>query len=258
MISFSLMQPVTDTSEKSIELIGKQMKFLLNGICFNYLKGGRCDLLCRWSHHLPSAQDVLDKLMIFSNEAILGVYKYFISRNEMSFVNYFATMCQIFANKKMESILLGAVEHCDQHRKVFFYKNIFDALRMAGLSRRAALKKIVERSRKNKIAYTVIVNIIVETDPLHFLEMLKKFYKLATIHTHHMMKLMNQLNDNPVTPLLSIFIDMFDTYSMSPVCDAGAHKILLMRARCLASDKPRLARKLKQIESRHLARKSGL
>lgn len=250
MIPYSLMKPVKDSSSQSLVLLGKQIKFLFNGICFNYLKGERCEALCKWNHCFPPAQDVLEKLVIFSKDTIMGIYTHFIAKNELSFHNYFSTVCHIFGNKKMESTLLEAVKHCDQHRKLFFYKNIFDALIMSGLSKNDALSKIIDRSCKNKTAYTVIVNIIVETDPLYFIEMLRKYYKLATIQTHHMMKLLNQVDDNPAPSLVKVFIDLFDKYSMSAVCDLGAFNILLLRARRFVADKPTLTRKLNRIASR--------
>lgn len=242
------MQPA---EEFGIDLLKRQMTFLFNRACYNFMNGRNCRDRCTYNHFLPAPQEIFQKLMMFSVDTITNMYLYFIVKNPMSFVTYFPTICEVFGSKKMQSSLLAAVKHCEKHKKITFYVHIYNALVKMELSKQEALSTIVDCCCQSEAAYTSIVNIMIEADPLYFIEMLKKYYRRAKIQTHSMVLLTEQVNDNPAPSLLKLFIDVFDKYSLTDLCDVGTYKLLLSRARILAIGDHSLIKKLNHIALRN-------
>lgn len=229
----------------------KKIMSLFNRPCYYYLNGRHCGIICKWNHKLPSAHEIFRKLVQFSNDDIMYVYSNFISKSKMVFVTYFPIMCDLFGSRKMQSSLLNAVKDCDLCEKLAFYKCIYHGLVMTGLSKRDALTKIDDYCCKKRASYDILLEIIIETDPLYFIDMLNKFYRYGTISSHHMLKLCQYACDNPAPYMLRVFIDILDTYSMSDVCDVGTFRILLLRAENLAAGDINLSNKLNNIASRY-------
>lgn len=216
-----LMRPASATC---YDLLTKQMTYLFNRPCFRYLKeGSHDDEECIFNHFLPRTNLVYRKLMLFSDETILGMYTHFIVKNQISFDTFFRTICRVFSEKRMKSALLTAVAHCDGRRKSEFYLYIYDALVAMGELRIDALNSIIEHSCRDRVACTNILHIAAK-DPMYFIVTLKRFYLRADIQTQHLLKMLQQIVDNPAPSLLTLFIDMLDKYSMSDACEPMQYK----------------------------------
>lgn len=245
------VRTITQVSPTGNEALKRQMRFLFDRPCFNYLNGHDCGVICKWNHDLPSEREIFEKMILFNKDTIMYMYSNFIVKNQTAFIKYFPIICDIFGSKKMESSLVNAIGDCELHNKLLFYKCIYNGLVKTELSKRDALTKIANYCATNKKCYTVIVEIIIETDPLYFVDMLNKYYRLATVSHPHMLKLLQHVMDNPAPSLLTVFIDMLDIYSSTDICDIGTLKLLLSKCKQLVLGDIMLSKRLNDIVLRH-------
>ncbi|KAJ6642791.1 hypothetical protein Bhyg_07745, partial [Pseudolycoriella hygida] len=178
---------------------------VFNRPCINYLNEQNCEIGCIFNHQLPSDQ----------------------LNNKVFFVKYFPCVCRVFVEKKMESTLLSAVKHCENLDTVHYFKNIYQSFINIGWTKRKALCGVVNSSCKSTTVCTVILDIITDTSPLYFMQILKKYYLHANILDHHMIKMFHHTRKHPVRFLQKIFIDMLDKYSLSSDFSVETLKFLL-------------------------------
>lgn len=231
------------------DLLNRQMRVLFNRPCFKYLSERDCGVTCNWNHDLPPVREI-EKMMLFTKETVMYMYSNFIAKYKIAFITYFPIICDIFGRKKMESSLVNAIKDCKKCDKMHFLKFIYEGLVKTEMSKRDALTKIIDYCGNNIKSYNVILEIIIETDPLYFVDMLNKYFRLVTISRHHMLKLLHQVMDNPAPSLFAVFIDMLDKYSMSDV-DIGTFKLLLSKAKQLAREDIPMSKRLNEIALRH-------
>lgn len=225
----------------------RQMIFLFKRPCFSYLNGRDCLVDCKWNHNLPPVREIYEKMMLFTNDTIMYMYTNFILKSTISFTTYFPIICEIFGKKNMEASLMNAIKDCEQRERILFFKYIYNGLVMTGISKRDALNKIADCCCKTKLSYSIILEIIVETDPLYFIDMLKIYYRYGTISTHNMVKLLQQVIDNPAPSLLTVFVEMLYKYSISDICDAATLKLLLSKAKYLTAGNNNMSERLNDI-----------
>lgn len=139
---------------------------------------------------------------------------------------------------------------CELRNKKPFFKCIYHALVSSGLSKLDALRKIIDCGVNNRDSYDVFVEIIIETDPLYFIDFLKKYYRYATISSHHMRKLLQQVIDTPIPSMLTVFIDILDQYSMDNICDFEMFKFVLLRIKSLVLGDDNLSQRFHALELR--------
>lgn len=243
---FHLMKPATETS---YSLITEQMRYLFNRTCFNYLKGGLCTTKCKFNHKLPESGEVLNKLQLFSNDTIWAMYNHFIAKCQITFDRYFPVICEIFSKRNVKTALLAAVQHCERRSKLSYYSYIYDGLVMMNVSKLEALTKIGERCCKSRDACTALMNFIAK-DPLYFIDILRKYYRHADIRTNHMLKMLRQIKDNPSPSLLTLFVDIFDQYSLTDVRDIAPYRAIYYETIKLADGDIDLRQKLYEIALR--------
>lgn len=231
----------------------KQMMLLFNRTCYNYVNGRACRVSCKWNHKLPPVHEIYPKLMRFSTYTVMYMYSNFIVKSKMAFFTYFSTMCDIFGSRKMESSLMNAIKDCEQYGNFVFYKYIYNGLILTGLSKRDALSQVVDCCRKSRSSYDVVLEIIVESDPLCFIDILKQYYRHATVNHYHMYKLLQQVTITPVPALLTVFVDILDNAikpSMYDICDVESFKFILLGAKGLVEGDVVLSSRLSDIASR--------
>lgn len=243
---FHLMQPATETS---FHLITEQMRYLFNRTCFNSLKGNLCTAKCTLNHKLPESSEVLNKLQLFSNDTIWAMYNHFIAKCQITFDRYFHVICEVFSNRNIKTALLAAVQHCERRNKLSYYAHIYDGLVLMNVSRLEALTKIGMRCNKSRGACTELMNFIVSDTP-YFIDLLRKYYRHADIQTHHMLKMLRQIKDNPSPSLLPLFVDVFDQYSLTDVRDIAPYRAIYYETIKLADGDIDLKQKLFQIALR--------
>lgn len=230
--------------------LNQQIDRLFNRPCHKYLKGRCCGRICKWNHHLPTAHDISDKLLRLPNDNIVYMYSNFVSQSNMPFVAYFPTMCDIFGQRKMESVLTSAVRDCEKRENIPFLKFVFNGLVMTGLSKRDALTMVANKCSKTRDFYDVILEILIETDALYFIDKLKEYYLHGTISMDSMYKLLQQVIDNPDASLLTLFVDIIDKYSIYGVFDEETSKSILPRVKNLVLGNPSLSQKFNRIVER--------
>lgn len=197
-----------------------QMLNLFRKPCFQFLNGKECGPTCKFNHALPHADEIFQKFTPLSNEKIMYMYSNFVVRSNISFITYFKTMCEIFGFRKMEVSLLDAIKDCERRSLIPFFKLIFNGLLLTGLSKRDALTRIINHCDKSQAGcHTVILEIIIETDALYFIDLLKTYYQQGTLNSNIIGKLVQQVIDNPAPTLVAVFIDILSKYSQSNICD---------------------------------------
>ncbi len=242
-------QTTYTTLTKNVAL-KQQMSRLFNRACYHYLNGRPCRNLCKWNHSLPPAHQLYHKLMRLSDDTVTYTYFNFILRNTIAFDTYFATMCEVLGKRKMHSILLRAVGDCENREKIPFFKDIYQGLLMAGSSKRDALTTICNTCCKSKDCYDVFLEIIIDTNALHFIDLLSECYLYGTISTQSAYKLLQQVSDNPGSELLPVFVDILDKYSMYGGFDTETFRVIIPRVESLVLGKLSLTQQLNQIIKR--------
>ncbi|KAG4076910.1 hypothetical protein HA402_015897 [Bradysia odoriphaga] len=236
------------TLTKSVAL--KQKMFhLFNRPCHKYLNGQCIGGICKWNHSLPPARDIYNKLMLLSDETVKYMYFNFVLRTNKAFVTYFPYMCEVLGKRKMRSILIEAISKCEE-REITSLKFVFSGLVFYGLSKMEALTTITDYCSKSSKCYDVLLEIMIETDALYFVDTLKQYYLYGTIRTESMHKLLQQVADAPGTALLSVFIDILDKYSMRRDFDEKSLKNILPRAANLVKGNLSLTQQLSNIVKR--------
>lgn len=228
----------------------RQMMNLFNRTCYNYVSGRFCRPNCKWNHNLPPAHVISQKMMRMSDDTITYMYYNFVLKNNMSFVAYFPTMCEVFGRRKMESILLSVISDCEKHEQIPFLKFVFYGLVLTGLSMRGALTMVTNKCCKNRDCYDIFLEIIIETDALYFIDLLADYYLYGTISKQSAYKLLEQVVDAPENTLLTLFIDILDKYSMYNAFDVDTFKGILPTVKNLALGNLKLSQMLNHIEQR--------
>ncbi|XP_037047465.1 uncharacterized protein LOC119082162 [Bradysia coprophila] len=228
----------------------KQKVFhLFNQPCHKYLNDQCIGGVCKWNHSLPPARDIYHKLMLLNDETVKYMYFNFVLRTKKAFLVYFPSMCEVLGKRKMRSILIGAISKCEE-RDIASLKFVFSGLVFYGSSKMEALTTITDYCSKSRKCYDVLLEIMIETDALYFVDTLKQYYLYGTIRTESMYKLLQQVVDAPGTALLSVFIDVLDKYSMCRGFDEKALKNIIPRAASLVKGNLSLTQQLSNIVKR--------
>lgn len=232
------------------DALNRKMVNLFNRTCYNFLNGRLCRRFCKWNHNLPDTHDIYRKLMCLPDDSIAYMYANFVLKSNTSFVTYFPTMCDVFGNRNMTSILLSVIKDCEKREKIPFLKFVFNGLVMTGLAKRDALTMVTDYSCKSRACYDLFLEIIIETDAVHFIDMLEKYYFHGTISEQSMLKLLQQVTDTPSTSFLTLFVDILDKYSMYSGFDAETFQFIMPRAKNLVMGNLSLSQQLNHIAQR--------
>ncbi|KAJ6634752.1 hypothetical protein Bhyg_13331, partial [Pseudolycoriella hygida] len=246
-LSLDLLERASDDSE---DLLRKQILFLFSRACIDHMKKEVCRIKCPYTHCLPPEHVVFDKMMLFPSDALKKIYEEFIVKNEIPFVKYFPIVAEAFGKKKMELSLLAAIKHCENHNQINYFKYIFRGMISIGWPRRKALKIITDCCQKCSTACNTILDIILNTDPLTLIDLLRNYCKNANIQDHHMTIFLHKICVNPAPSLLPVFVDMLERYSESNNHDAGTLKMMLFQCKRLVAGNDNLIRRLNHITMR--------
>lgn len=248
--SQSVPRRTTYTTVTKNFALKRKMINLFNRTCYNYLNGRSCGPRCQWNHHLPSAYGIFEKLIRLPDDAIAYMYYNFVLKSNTSFVTYFPTMCYVFGERKMQSILLSAIRDCEKRENIPFLKFVYKGLVLSGLSERSALTMVTDNCCKNRDCYDIFLEIIIDKDALYFIDLLEKYYLYGTVSQPSAFKLLQQVMDVPGTSLLTTFVDILDQYSMYNAFDVETFQCIIPAVKKLALGNLSLSQKLIQIEQR--------
>lgn len=229
----------------------KQKVFhLFNRPCHNYLNGCCSGSICKWNHTLPPTREIYKKLMLLNDETVQYVYFNFVLRTTKAFVTYFESMCEVLGKRKMKSILVGAIRICEERDHVEYLKFVFNGLLFNGSSKRDALTIVMECCSKSRKCYDILLEIMIDSDALYFVDSLKQYCSYGKIRTESLHKFLQQVVDAPGTALLPVFIDILDRYSIGRTFDEEAFKCIVPRAAKLVKGDLKLKQQLDHIVKR--------
>lgn len=151
---------------------------LFNSPCLRFLNNYCTRSGCVYAHILPDPADVLLKLSGFPSDLLTRVYDTFVLNHFKIFVTYFPTFTIVFGRLKIRDKLIAMIGDCEspQRNCVHFFENIFTALSECNLTANDALRMLMQNRRStNHQTTNVLVDLILKTNVLDFLDVLQQF-----------------------------------------------------------------------------------
>lgn len=148
---------------------------LLNSMCAKYLYGRCQNQQCVYSHSFVNPQELKKKLTFNSLDVTIDLYQVCLRFNRL-FFHYFELICEIYGHRQQLDRLIMMINDVEKFdRPIHYYKYIVNGLTYCiGITKIKAVEILFKnRSLQTEKACHVLVEIIIDTDVIHFLRELQ-------------------------------------------------------------------------------------